>query len=242
MSKLYTRRGDGFQTSLLSGGQRPKDNNLINAIGSLDSLNSAIGITCSHLRHHIYTNNYNKLYYIIGASTTLPPVYYWLYCYSFITMVIFGPMTTFLLYMLYKKIFNMNVEYQFRKTSYRLASIARTIFKVSSALADPEKRYHNIQSEARKRANVKQLEDWIDELTTLVPELNRFILPTGHIIGSLLHDCRSRTREAERNLAACDDIDDNIKAYINRLSDYMFQTARLINYVTGHFDNWVDPE
>lgn len=48
LSKIYTRTGDGGVTGLGDGSRTPKDSQRIEAIGSLDELNSAIGIVTSH--------------------------------------------------------------------------------------------------------------------------------------------------------------------------------------------------
>lgn len=42
--KIYTRKGDGGDTSLLSGGRVPKDSVRIEAYGAVDELNSMIGL------------------------------------------------------------------------------------------------------------------------------------------------------------------------------------------------------
>jgi cob(I)alamin adenosyltransferase len=47
MAKIYTRTGDGGETSLLSGGRVAKDHALVEAYGTLDELNSALGVLLS---------------------------------------------------------------------------------------------------------------------------------------------------------------------------------------------------
>ena len=49
-SKLYTRTGDQGQTALFGGGRVPKDHLRVEAYGSVDELNSALGVAVSFLR------------------------------------------------------------------------------------------------------------------------------------------------------------------------------------------------
>jgi cob(I)alamin adenosyltransferase len=42
--KIYTRTGDGGETSLLGGGRVPKDDARVAAYGSVDELNAALGV------------------------------------------------------------------------------------------------------------------------------------------------------------------------------------------------------
>lgn len=47
--KVYTRRGDGGETSLFGGQRVPKDAARVAAYGSVDELNAAIGVACAAL-------------------------------------------------------------------------------------------------------------------------------------------------------------------------------------------------
>jgi cob(I)alamin adenosyltransferase len=49
-SKLYTRSGDKGDTALFGGGRVPKDHPRVVAYGSVDELNSAIGVAVSFIR------------------------------------------------------------------------------------------------------------------------------------------------------------------------------------------------
>lgn len=49
MTKIYTRTGDKGMTSLFSGQRVPKDNPFIEALGSVDEGNSALGLALSFL-------------------------------------------------------------------------------------------------------------------------------------------------------------------------------------------------
>lgn len=49
MSKIYTKTGDKGETSLYSGQRVPKNDPFIEAVGTVDECNSAIGIALAHL-------------------------------------------------------------------------------------------------------------------------------------------------------------------------------------------------
>jgi cob(I)alamin adenosyltransferase len=42
--KIYTKTGDGGETSLFAGGRVPKDDARLHAYGTIDELNSILGI------------------------------------------------------------------------------------------------------------------------------------------------------------------------------------------------------
>jgi len=48
LTKIYTRRGDEGETSLGSGQRVPKDSLRVQAYGTVDELNSAIGVALAH--------------------------------------------------------------------------------------------------------------------------------------------------------------------------------------------------
>jgi cob(I)alamin adenosyltransferase len=49
-SKLYTRTGDRGETALFGGGRVPKDHPRVEAYGSVDELNSVLGVALSFIR------------------------------------------------------------------------------------------------------------------------------------------------------------------------------------------------
>lgn len=77
--------------------------------------------------------------------------------------------------------------------------------------------------------HVLQLERWIDDLNANLPELKSFILPGGTALNAHLHVARTVCRRAERAILALhetESVSAIILAYINRLSDLLFVTAR----------------
>lgn len=78
----------------------------------------------------------------------------------------------------------------------------------------------------------ERIEQWIDKYDEQCPKLERFILPGGSLLSSTLHICRTVCRRAERvivTLAREQEINDEVRKYMNRLSDYFFVAARLAN-------------
>lgn len=85
---------------------------------------------------------------------------------------------------------------------------------------------------------VQAIENEIDRLDTLLPPIKLFILPGGCRGAAVAHVCRCVCRRAERcilRLIECGaEVDENVTAYINRLSDYLFILARKINFDENH--------
>ncbi|MGO4888235.1 cob(I)yrinic acid a,c-diamide adenosyltransferase [Anaerobacillus sp. MEB173] len=76
------------------------------------------------------------------------------------------------------------------------------------------------------------LEERIDDYIKQAPELEKFILPGGSPAAASIHICRTVTRRAERYATRLQqDAVTNpiVLKYLNRLSDYFFAVARVIN-------------
>lgn len=77
--------------------------------------------------------------------------------------------------------------------------------------------------------DVRFMEDEIDALNAQLEPLKSLIIPGGNILSSRAHVCRTVCRRAERNLVRMGreyDVDDNIRRFVNRLSDYFFTLSR----------------
>lgn len=80
--------------------------------------------------------------------------------------------------------------------------------------------------------HVKELENAIDRMDEMLPPLHAFILPGGSRGAAVCHICRTVCRRAERRMLDLTDtcvIDENVLAYVNRLSDFLFVLSRKIN-------------
>ncbi len=80
---------------------------------------------------------------------------------------------------------------------------------------------------------IQQLEQEMDEWDEVLPPLRHFILPGGSQPGAILHIARTVCRRAERRvvtLAQTEPINPSALIYLNRLSDWLFVLARMVNH------------
>lgn len=172
---VYTRTGDRGTTSLVGGQRVEKHSMRIEAYGTVDELNSHLGILTSHPE----TREADR---------------------------------TFLL------------------------TVQNHLFDIGSYLAcDPEGDF--VLPTGVNAERLQALEHQIDALDSLLPRIDRFVLPTGSPLTAECHVARAVCRRAERRLtqlAAATKVDPEVLAYINRLSDYLFILARFNNINTDH--------
>jgi cob(I)alamin adenosyltransferase len=116
-----------------------------------------------------------------------------------------------------------------------LFGIQRDLFSLGAQLADPN--HHGKKQKSRlDPARIAALEDSIDRFETELPPLRQFILAGGAPAGAMLHVARTVCRRAERRvtaLAESVEIDSRNIEYLNRLSDFLFVLARLVNHRQG---------
>ena len=181
--KIYTKTGDKGETGLIGGKRISKGDPRIVAYGSVDELNSNIGIAISTLTvkdRHLFLD-------LINIMTC----------------------------------------------------IQSELFIVGSDLADP--RYpagnqNQYQTPRTEENMASALEDAIDKFETELEPITFFILPGGSIEASLLHITRTIARRAEiavTLLSKDQIINPIVLVYLNRLSDFLFVAARLINKRLG---------
>ncbi len=117
-----------------------------------------------------------------------------------------------------------------------LSEIQHTLFVVGVCLAtDTEQTALSRQGVVPQEA-IDALENRIDEIDATLPQLRAFVLPAGTQAASQCHVCRTVCRRAERRILALAenfDVDSNVIAYVNRLSDYLFVLARKLNVIAG---------
>lgn len=175
--KVYTKTGDEGMTSLVGGQRVPKTHLRLEAYGTIDELNSHIGL-------------------LMSFCQSLP---------------------------------------QTEDIMLQLDEVQHQLFVVGSNLAtDTENR------ELRKYSIVEEsaattLEQQIDDLQVQLPHVPLFIMPTGCVAASQAHVCRTVCRRAERcilRLHQKTPVDETVRQYVNRLSDYLFVLARYLNVIS----------
>lgn len=167
--KIYTKKGDSGNTGLIGGTRVPKSSLRIEAYGTIDELNSWIGVMRDQA--------------IDGQYVT------------------------------------------------QLIEIQDRLFTIGSSLAsDPEK--SNMKIPDLLESDIEQLEKWMDELDSQLPEMRFFVLPGGNQSVSFCHVARCVCRRAERiivDLHAHEFVAEIVMKYVNRLSDYIFVLSRKIS-------------
>lgn len=110
-----------------------------------------------------------------------------------------------------------------------LTDVQNRLFTIGSNLAsDPSK---DMITPDLTEADIKILEDAMDNMNENLEPLRAFILPGGSVAVGLSHQCRTICRRAERrvvSLSNVSSVDDHIVRYLNRLSDYLFVLGRMI--------------
>jgi cob(I)alamin adenosyltransferase len=169
--KIYTKKGDSGETSLIGGARVPKYHDRIEAYGTIDELNSFVGL----LKDQIGIEN---VYFLI------------------------------------------------------LEKIQNELFIAESILATEDDALLKALPTLNKE-DVLFLENEIDKMNESLPDLNNFILPSGHIFVSQVHIARCVCRRAERAVLKSSvqhKIDNIVIQYLNRLSDYFFVLARKLAF------------
>lgn len=178
ITKVYTRTGDAGDTGL-GGGQRvPKDSARIEAYGTVDELNSTLGVVQAHI-HDAEVRGW-------------------------------------------------------------LETIQHHLFDLGGDLCilEPDKARFGMPPFPSER--VAWLEEQVlDKVSSELPPLAEFILPGGEAAAAHLHVARCVCRRAERlcvTLARDEQVSPQVVPYLNRLSDALFQLARLVNQRVGRGD------
>ncbi|MFZ4506706.1 MAG: cob(I)yrinic acid a,c-diamide adenosyltransferase [Fimbriimonas sp.] len=108
------------------------------------------------------------------------------------------------------------------------------LFDLGAELACPPQGKFQVLSLSEREIEV--LEHSIDTQTADLPELKEFILPGGTPLAAHLHLARSVCRRAERHLwdlHAAEPLREEPMRFLNRLSDWLFVSARTANFSAG---------
>ena len=114
--------------------------------------------------------------------------------------------------------------------------VQNNLFNVCTHLATDQSRTPLYPSAHLADGEIELLEERIDQLMHRLPERQGFILPGGTPTAAQAHICRTVCRRAERRIAALAEvaqIGPEMQQYVNRLSDYLFVLAKIINFNEG---------
>ncbi|MGE7923162.1 cob(I)yrinic acid a,c-diamide adenosyltransferase [Viridibacillus arvi] len=112
-----------------------------------------------------------------------------------------------------------------------LEAMQNELFDCGGDLANVMKERHYKMTDGP----IEIMEKRIDVLMEEPPLLERFILPGGSPAAATLHIARTITRRAERQMVTLlkeseeGDVPLVVQRYLNRLSDYLFAAARVVN-------------
>ena len=183
-SKVYTRTGDGIQTSIIGGDRVPKYSLRLEAYGTVDELSSFIGN-------------------LVADDSVID------------------------------------------EQRVQLLRVQNMLFNIGGYLATPPA-IRKDYVPGLTQDNIEEMEGWIDVMDEQLPALSNFIIPGGCRASAKANMARTVCRRAERRvlqLAAEEEINLLVMAYINRLSDYLFVIGRYLNKFADFEEiTWQKPE
>ena len=114
--------------------------------------------------------------------------------------------------------------------------IQHKLFAVGGYLATDQSQVSlHVESQISEK-DVQRLEDAIDETDAQLPSLKAFVIPGGSRGSAVCQVCRTVCRRAERRIllmAEEYEVSENVSAFVNRLSDYLFVLARKMNLLSN---------
>lgn len=113
--------------------------------------------------------------------------------------------------------------------------VQHKMFTIGSYLATDQASVElRIESKVHDK-DVRRLEAAIDKADSMLPPLRAFVIPGGSRESAVCQVCRTICRRAERRILALAEecpVEENVTAFVNRLSDYLFVLARKLNLLT----------
>jgi cob(I)alamin adenosyltransferase len=236
--KIYTKTGDKGSTSLIGGTKVPKSHLRIESYGTVDELNSFIGLLRDQLgeaeKNASILASLNRRMTAAGGHENEDQ-----------------PTTAGKLQQQPAKTTQApHTEHQPHETSptpdsqpdletirMDLLEIQDRLFTIGSSLAcDPEKE-PKLKTPDLKEEDITALEKSIDQMDSVLPPMKSFVLPGGHVAVSTTHIVRCVCRRAERSCVRIQEeglfVEPMVIRYLNRLSDYFFELARYVAQVLG---------
>tara|TARA_B100000519_G_C14148964_1_gene393604 strand:- start:267 stop:854 length:588 start_codon:yes stop_codon:yes gene_type:complete len=138
---------------------------------------------------------------------------------------------------------NQSILTEKDRLSKKIKKIQNDLFNLGTVLAISDiKKLGDFPKVTKK--DIIFLESEIDYYNSELKELKSFVLPTGTLVGSYFHICRTVCRRVEREcvaLSQVENIDKNILKYLNRLSDLFFVLSRWANKQEDHLEDLWTP-
>ncbi|MBT4384556.1 cob(I)yrinic acid a,c-diamide adenosyltransferase [Candidatus Peregrinibacteria bacterium] len=103
-----------------------------------------------------------------------------------------------------------------------LSQIQNDLFNIGAEVSNPQD--SNLFAQL-----LHNLESNLSELEPSLPPLKNFILPGGHPSAAATHLARTICRRAERFVSGVENQPEGLLPYLNRLSDFLFLSARKCN-------------
>ena len=132
-------------------------------------------------------------------------------------------------------------ELIFRNLDQNLKSIQHRLFLMGSDIS------LSLSQSSMSQEDTLYLEKAIDDMLLATGELHSFLYLSGHNTATWCHVLRTMTRRAERIFVRWMEETDTLKSvpedyrFINRLSDYFFQSARYLNWLFGVEEETISP-
>jgi cob(I)alamin adenosyltransferase len=206
-TRIYTKTGDKGSTSLIGGTKVPKSHLRIESYGTVDELNSFMGLLNDQL--------------VLAAGSQASPTNPSAPAPSDHAAAPSNPDNTS---------DPPPAPFPFADIHPFLREIQDRLFTIGSSLAcDPEKE-PKLKIPDLKEEDITALEKEIDRMDTLLPPMKSFLLPGGHVAVSTAHVARCVCRRAERSCVRLQEemlyVEPIVIRYLNRLSDYLFMLSR----------------
>lgn len=128
-----------------------------------------------------------------------------------------------------------NEDFEFESLFSFLKMVQQQLFILNAELACLQNERIVSSLEKISEGDIKKMEEKIDEMWADLPPLENFILPNG-TIGGYFHLGRAICRRAERELVSLGKekkVGPEPFMYLNRLSDFLFASARWVNFKMG---------
>lgn len=137
-----------------------------------------------------------------------------------------------------------DVREQFENCYKQLKTAQNKLFVIQTLLATEDEETYKKLPQLDDNAT-DEMEAWIDDIDKRLPTLKSFVIPGGTTISAQAHIARTVCRRAERQivrLAEEENIEEKIKKYINRTSDYLFVISRFALILENKAENFWSAE